>query len=409
MLTRVVVVGASLAGFSAARALRGQGYDGEITLVGAERHRPYDRPPLSKSFLAGHIPAAELALASGQEEADLALQWQLGRRAVGLDPVEGAVVLDTGQRLLADGVVVATGARARTLPGPSPAGVHTLRTLDDAEALRADLVDAERVVVVGAGFVGAEVAATLHGLGRQVTLVEALRAPLAGPLGEEMGAVCARMHADHGVRLLTGVGVDGFVTARTGGGERVTGVRLGTGEQLAADLVVVGVGAVPNVEWLAGSGLVLSGGVVTDVRCATNLESVVATGDCAASYHPCADGPLRLEHWTNALEQPAAAAATLLGAPDPRPPRSLVPYFWSDQYGSTVQFAGVGRVGDRVEVVEGDPDQGGFVAVYRRGERLVAVLARDQPQSFGRWRRDLVGTVTGRTDPRPHDPEGAPR
>ncbi|WP_435582592.1 NAD(P)/FAD-dependent oxidoreductase [Amycolatopsis thermoflava] len=376
----IAIAGASLAGLSTARALREAGFDGRVVVVGDEPHRPYDRPPLSKEFLAGTMSAAELALESDDE--DLDVDWRLGARAVALDPALRTIVLDSGERIVCDGVVLATGARARRLPGSPLAGVHTLRTLDDAIALRAELVAGARLVVIGAGFIGAEVASTARGLGLAVTVVEQQAVPLAGPLGAELGGVCVALHGEHGVELITGVGVAGLTDA-----DRVRSVHLTDGRELAADVVVVGVGAVPNTEWLAGSGLDAGRGVRTDARCATGIPSVVAVGDCAVSHNPFAGAEIRLEHWTNALEQPATAAATLLGHGQLPSPRA--PYFWSDQYGARLQFAGHRRHGDRMEVVDGDPAARRFSAVFRRGDRPVAVFAMNQPKVFGRWRREL--------------------
>lgn len=380
----VTVVGASLAGLSAARALREHGYDGRIQIVGAERHRPYDRPPLSKEFLAGAVAAADLALESAADDA-LDLHWRLGCCAVRLDPADRAVVLDTGERLTGDGVIVATGAKARQLPGPRLAGAHTLRTLDDALELRAALRPGARLVVIGAGFIGAEVASTARRLGVEVTVVEAAPTPLAGPLGEEMGTVCAALHAEHGVRLVTGA-----AGALPVGDRRVHAVRLADGTELPADVVVTGIGSVPCVDWLAGSGLKIDGGVLTDERCATAIPGVVATGDCAVAPSGYTGTLLRAEHWTHAQQQPAVAAATLLGRDQRPPPLASVPYFWSDQYGVRLQFAGHRKAGDVVEVTEGDLDSRRFVAVYRRGGRPVAVLAMNQPKPFARWRRELA-------------------
>ena len=380
-MRQVVVVGASLAGLSAARALREQGYDGTLVLVGAEPHLPYDRPPLSKAFLTGSATRADLDLLSPADDA-LELTFRLGVAATALRPGERTVVLADGSELSADAVVLATGARARTLPGlTAPLGVHTLRTVDDAVALRADLAGAASLVVVGGGFIGAEVASSARSLGLDVTVVEALGTPLAGPLGPQLGAVCAALHADHGVRLLTGTGV-----ARLVGADRVTAVELADGTTLPADVVVVGVGAQPDVEWLAGSGLELDGGIVTDASCATNLPGVVAVGDCATSYDPALGRHRRIEHWTHALQQPATAAATVLGG---SPSYTAVPYFWSEQYGRQLQLAGSHRPGDVVTVVEGSTDSRSFVATYERDGRLVAVLGLDAGGAFARWRRTL--------------------
>jgi NADPH-dependent 2,4-dienoyl-CoA reductase/sulfur reductase-like enzyme len=308
-------------------------------------------------------------------------------------------------------VVIATGARARQLPDPTGAGplrgVHTLRTLDDALALRAELVPGARLVVVGGGFIGAEIASTALELGVQVTLIEMAATALAGPLGEELGAIFAALHVTRGVQVLTGVPVDSLVPKPTDGSDgsegsegsdgfegsggfegpgRVGGVRLVDGRTLPADVVLVGIGSIPNTEWLAGSGILgagpggdLAAGVAITEGGATNLPGVVATGDCAATHSRFADRVIRYEHWTNALQHPAVAVATLLGRPAPRQSVTAgVPYFWSDQYGLRLQFAGHYHPGDVVEIVEGDVATHSFVAVYRREGRPVAVLAERQ-------------------------------
>ncbi|MCE7005012.1 FAD-dependent oxidoreductase [Kibdelosporangium philippinense] len=370
----ITVVGASLAGLSAARALRAQEFAGRIIVLGDESHEPYDRPPLSKEFLGGTASVDDISLMTPDDKI-LDLDWRLGSRAVSLDTAERAIVLDSGERIVTDGVVLATGARAREMPG-----VHTLRTLDDAVALRSAFVHGGSAVVIGAGFIGAEVASTARQLGLDVTVIETLPTPMAGPLGPEMGAACAGLHARNGVTLITGVTVSG-VTAHE--------VSLADGRKIPADIVVAGIGAIPNVEWLAGSGLVVDGGVVTDARCVTNIPQVVAVGDCASSFNDHAGAVIRLEHWTNALQQPKIAAASLLGRTSVHAARFSVPYFWSDQYGARLQFAGHRRDGDEVEVVEGSVE-GSFAAVYRRDSRPVAVLAVDQPRVFGRWRRELA-------------------
>jgi NADPH-dependent 2,4-dienoyl-CoA reductase/sulfur reductase-like enzyme len=379
----VAVVGASLAGLSAARALRAQGFDGELTVVGCELRRPYDRPPLSKEFLAGEI--GEDALALEADDDDLNAQWVLGVHATGLDPTAGAVQLDNGTTIQADGIVIATGARARTWPGSNGlAGVHVLRTVDDAVALRTDLRPGARLVVIGAGFIGAEVASTAAKLGLDVTVVEAALAPLAGPLGVQLGAAVARLHTENGTRLLCGAPVAGLI-----GTDRVTGIELADGRRLAADVVVVGIGAIPNVEWLQGSPIELANGVVCDAGGATSVPNVVAVGDCAAWHEPSVGWPHRVEHWTGAMERPAIAVATLLaggqhagGAPKP-------PYFWSDQYGRRIQFAGIAHSGDEIAFEVGTARDASFLAVYRRGGEPVAVLGVDQPKLFTRWRRQL--------------------
>jgi 3-phenylpropionate/trans-cinnamate dioxygenase ferredoxin reductase subunit len=405
----IAVVGASLAGLSAARALRTAGFAGRLIVIGEEKHDPYDRPPLSKDFLAGRQEVADLSLAIPTDAA-LDLEWRLGECATGLRATAGgyAIELDGTAAVECDAVVIATGARARQLPGGAGPhgrlrGVHTLRTLDDALALRAELVPGARLVVVGGGFIGAEIASTARELGVGVTLVELAATALAGPLGEELGAVFAALHVDRGVDLLTGVAVAGLAPSPQDP-DRVAGVRLADGRELPADVVLVGIGSIPNTEWLAGSGIVGAGpdgdlraGVLITEGGATNLPGVVATGDCAATHSRFAGRVVRYEHWTNALQHPVLAASTLLGVPVPKQSATAgVPYFWSDQYGMRLQFAGHYHPGDSVEVVEGDVATHNFVAVYRRDGQPVAVLSIGQPRVFGRWRKQLA---TGAGDP----------
>ncbi|MFD4555347.1 NAD(P)/FAD-dependent oxidoreductase [Streptomyces sp. NPDC058469] len=386
----VAVVGASLAGLSAARSLRKQGYDGRLVVIGDEPHRPYDRPPLSKEFLAGTLGEADLMLETDDE--DLRAEWLLGARAVALqvDGAERVLLLDDGREVRADGVVVATGAVARNLPGTDGlAGVHTLRTLDDARTLRDELALGGRLVVIGAGFIGAEVASTAYALGLDVTVIEAAPTPLAGPLGATMGGIVSDLHEAHGVRLLCGVGVKGL-----SGEARVDAVLLEDGRTVPADMVVVGVGARPCVEWLDGSGVELDNGVKCGADGRTSLAGVVAVGDCANWYDPRAGSHRRVEHWTGARERPDAAVAALLswGAVEAGAPRP--PYFWSDQYGVKIQFAGHAAGADSVTVEEGATGDRSFLAVYRCAGQPVAVLAMNQPRLFMRWRKQLAATAS---------------
>jgi len=391
---RVAIVGASLAGLSAARALRAQGFDGKLVIVGDESRRPYDRPPLSKGFLVGDVAEADLALESDDD--DLDADWLLGSPASRLDVACGAIELADGTRISADGVVLATGSRARRWPGGDQlAGVHVVRTVDDALALREDLRAGARLVVIGAGFVGAEVASTARTLGLEVTVVEAAPTPLAVQLGEQLGAVVSSAHTANGTTLICGVTVAGLTgehrSLRAGvGPDRVTGVDLVDGRHLPADVVVVGIGGIPNVDWLHGSGLNLGNGVLCGAGGETTIPNVVAVGDCAA-WHDEAHGVAhRVEHWTGAFERPATAVATLLAGGSHHGGAVRAPYFWSDQYGTRIQFAGATRDGDEVTVEEGSCDDRCFLAAYRRDDRLVAVLAVDQPRSFARWRRQLA-------------------
>ncbi|MFF3349909.1 NAD(P)/FAD-dependent oxidoreductase [Streptomyces sp. NPDC002779] len=381
----VTVVGASLAGLYAARELRAQGFDGRLVIVGDESHRPYDRPPLSKDFLTGRIDEDRLALTDAEETAELDAEWRLSTRARGLDVRGRAVLLDNGRTVSTDGVVIATGASPRRLPGAELAGVHTLRTLDDARTLREELTQGpRRVVVIGGGFIGAETASSCAALGHTVTVVEAASLPLVPQLGVEMAAVCAALHRRGGVELVTATGVAGLT-----GIAAVSGVALADGRDLPADVVIVGIGAVPNTAWLAGSTLAFQDGVLCDDGCMTALPQVVAVGDVARV------GGHRAEHWTSATEQPRVAVANLLAGHTSRTVRSL-PYFWSDQYGARIQFAGHRRDGDTVRIAEGAlsdgaPAEGGFLAVYERDGRTTAVLAVDRPRPFMRLRRELGG------------------
>jgi NADPH-dependent 2,4-dienoyl-CoA reductase/sulfur reductase-like enzyme len=267
------------------------------------------------------------------------------------------------------------------------AGVHVLRTLDDALGLRVDLVPGSRLVVIGAGFIGAEVASTARALGLEVAVVEAMTTPLAGPLGAEMGAVVSGLHDDHGVRLLCGTGVSRLV-----GRDRVEAVELADGTVLPADVVVVGIGAAPNIEWLTGSGLALGNGVECDSEGRTNIPGVIAVGDCASWHDPRLGRAHRVEHWTGALERPATAVSSLLHGPAGEPDltkTTSTPYFWSDQYDVRIQFAGHAAGADSVTVEGGSVEHRSLLAIYRRGEVPVAVLAMNQPRLFGRWRRQL--------------------
>ncbi len=382
-LRSVTVVGASLAGHATAKALRRQGFAGSVTVIGDENARPYDRPPLSKDFLTGRVAEADLALEPADEE--LGAEWILGVRAVALDPATHTVTLSDGRRVISDAVVIATGSTARRMTG-APHGVHTVRTLADAAGLRTALRPGVRLAVIGAGFIGAEIASTAHGMGVQVTVVEAAATPLAGPLGAEMGRVVAGLHERHGVRLLCGVPVAGLL-----GTDHVSGILLADGTEIPADVVVAGIGATPAIEWLAGSGLDLSappaGGVVCDAVGATGAPGVYAVGDCSAWYDDVRGRHHRIEHWTDSRDRPAILVAAMLGRPSPAPLRA--PYFWSDQYGVKIQFAGR-REGDEVVTVEaGGAETDDLLAVYRRDGLPVAVLGLNQPKLFTRWRKLL--------------------
>jgi 3-phenylpropionate/trans-cinnamate dioxygenase ferredoxin reductase subunit len=379
----VVVVGGSLAGLRAAEELRHRGFDGRLTVVGDEEHRPYDRPPLSKQVLAGSWDLDRIELTVGGEGGldGLDVDWRLGTRATGLDPAGRRVTLAGGEDVPYDGLVIATGARPRALPGTGQlAGVHTLRTLDDCLAVRADLdAGAGRVVVVGAGFIGSEVAATCRGRGCEVTVLEALPVPLGRALGDEMGSAMGDLHRDHGVAVRLGVGVAGIE-----GAGRVERVRLADDTVVEADLVVVGIGVTPNTGWLEGSGLALDDGVVCDATTRA-APGIVAAGDVARWPSHRFGELMRVEHWDNAIAMGEHAARRLLedlagGAASPGEPYDPVPWFWSDQYDRKIQLAGRSADADEVRVVDGSVDERRFVALYRRGDRLIGALAMNRPR-----------------------------
>jgi NADPH-dependent 2,4-dienoyl-CoA reductase/sulfur reductase-like enzyme len=390
-LSSVLVVGASLAGHATARALRLQGFDGRITLVGEEAERPYDRPPLSKEYLAGTLNEEHLRLEPKRES--LAADWILGVKAVALDPRTRTVSLSDGRSISGSAVFVATGSTPRRM-GPPLNGVHTLRSLADARRLRADLATGARLVVVGAGFIGAEVASTAHQLGVQVRVVETDQTPLFRPLGLEVGRAVAGLHAAHGVPLECGVAVSGLI-----GDDRVEGVALADGRLIPADLVLVAIGAAPAVDWLRGSGLELSNGVVCDSRGATAAPGIWAVGDCSAWYDAAIGRPYRVEHWTDSRERPALAVRALLeghvaGAAPALPLKA--PYFWSDQYGVRIQFAGHRLDSDRLVIEDGTAQEANLMATWRRDGAVVAALGLNQMRAFTRIRKGL-GRVAATT------------
>lgn len=378
----IVIVGASLAGLRAAETLRRQGFDGRLTLIGDELYAPYDRPPLSKGFTGGTVKPEGIVL---RQSPGLDARWLLGRRAAGLDAERHEVRLEGGETVGYDGLVVATGATPRRLPGmPDHApGLHVLRTLDDAVALRAELRPGARVLIVGAGFIGAELASTCRDLGLEVTVVTPL--PMMVTALGRLSESAAKRARRHGVRLVEGVAVSGVEVD-----ERVRGVRLESGESVEADVVVVAVGVVPCTEWLAGSGAELGDGVICDETLAVRgVNDAVAAGDVARWPHPALEGGLlRLEHWTNAAEQAAAAATRLLKGPGRR--CAPVPSFWSDQFGVRLQGVGLPGLADEVVLVDGDASGDRFVAEFRRDGELVGAVCAGSVKALLPYRRQLV-------------------
>ena len=379
----LAIVGSSLAGLSAARAARAEGFEGRLVMIGDEVHRPYDRPPLSKDFLAGKVGEESLSLEDSAE--DLSAEWLLGQRAVALDPSARAVVLTDGRRIEADGVVVATGSAARKLGEfEGLDNVHTLRTVDDARHLREELLPGARLLVIGAGLIGAEVASTARSAGVEVTVLGGASVPLGRSIGAQMGEVLAGLHGANGVELVQGVAITGVRAEAS----RLRSVELSDGRVLEADAVLIAVGGVAVTEWLEGSGVRLADGVVCDDHGRTSVPGVVAVGDCAAWRDRHLGRVQRHGHWNAALSQPARAVKALLGSPDPEP-HGTVPYFWSDQYGIRIQFSGHAELADRIEIEAGDPATHSFLAAYYRGEDPVGLLSSGQPRLFAKRRRDV--------------------
>ncbi|WP_330286127.1 NAD(P)/FAD-dependent oxidoreductase [Streptomyces sp. NBC_00576] len=388
-MNRIALVGASAGGLATAEALRRAGHRGGITLVGDEPHLPYDRPPLSKQFLKGEWELDRLALRPRADIDELDLDLRLGVRATRLDAAARTISLSDGTRLSYEALVVATGVRARPLPGTDGvAGVHTLRTRADAVALKARLRAGRRLVIVGAGFLGAEVAAVARGLGVEVTLLEADPVPMAQAVGEQAGRFLSRLHSYHGVRLLTGVTVAEVISV---GGEAV-GVELADGRVLPSDDVLVTIGSVPNTEWLADSGLTLGGGLMCDQYSAA-APGVYGVGDVACWHNPLFDTAMRVEHRTNAGEQALTVAHNLLNPHAPRP-FAPVPYFWSDQYDTRIQAYGYLRDHDEALVLDSDVTGRRLLVAYRRGDRLTGVLAVGKAPKALRAYRALIASGT---------------
>ncbi|NNN29294.1 FAD-dependent oxidoreductase [Streptomyces sp. S3(2020)] len=382
----VLVVGASASGLTTAEALRRKGYEGRITVLGDEPHAPYDRPPLSKQVLSGAWEPDRAALRTQDLLDGLDAEFVLGDPAVSLDTANRTVRTGSGRELTADAVVIATGVRPRTLPGQAGlSGVHVLRTLDDSLALREELLGAARLVVVGEGVLGSEIAATARTLGLDVTLTGPLAAPMALQVGPLVSGALGELHTERGVRLRLGTGVEGFTSAAG----RVTGVRLSTGEELPADVVVVAIGAVPATDWLVDSGLELDNGVVCDSRCRAE-EGVYAVGDVARWHHEHLGRLIRLENRTNVTEQAAAVAAGILGDERPYTP---VPYFWTDQFDAKLQVHGFLPADAEVDVVEGELAARRFVVRYRSEGLVTGVLGWNMPKQTRLRRQEVVDAL----------------
>jgi NADPH-dependent 2,4-dienoyl-CoA reductase/sulfur reductase-like enzyme len=388
VLNEIVVVGASLGGVRAVEALRREGFTGSVTLIGDEPHfPPYDRPPLSKEVLSGEwdVERARLRI-----DPELEVELALGSPAAHLDLEDKQVTTADGSRFGFDGLVIATGASPRWLPlvDPGLKGVFVLRSVDESLALREALDQARRVIVIGAGWIGGEVAAACRARVLDVTVVETMPAPMSRSLGEHLGMWAAELHRANGVDMRLGVAPVRILSA----GNRVVGVELADGSELSCDVLVVAVGVTPNVEWLEGTGFDLDNGVLCDASGeVVGGAGVVAIGDVARWYNPLFSRDLRVEHWSNAVEQADWAARTLLAGPGGGLPFSTVPYFWSDQYGKKIQYVGI--IGEFAGVVEGALDGEKFVAIFTSGDQLVGALCVNSQSRMIRYRRLIAAGV----------------
>jgi NADPH-dependent 2,4-dienoyl-CoA reductase/sulfur reductase-like enzyme len=383
-MRRMVIVGGGLAGHRAAQAARREGFDGELIIVGDEEHRPYDRPPLSKQLLAGSMEHTETFYASD----DLDVEWALGEPAIGLDTDRQVIKFGGREDLEYDGLVLATGRRAREWPDlPELDGFFTLRSLDDTRALRQAIRPETKVAIVGAGFIGCEVAATLRGLGvEDVTMIDIAEYPMP-VLGPEVGQRAVTMHEQHGVRLRMGTSVAMFE-----GDGRVKAVRLEDGEQIEADVVLLALGSLPNTEWLEGSGLQLEKGAVRvdDYCIALGTDNVAAAGDIALYPHPGSPGePICIEHWSNARDMGAAAAKNLLHDPSSREVFVAVPTFWSDQYDVKIKSAGLLQLADSYEVVDEDTEKPRLVVEAKREGELIGAVVFNKNRTIIEYQRRL--------------------
>ncbi len=376
---RVVVVGASVAGVSAAEAVRETGFEGEVVLLGAERHLPYDRPPLSKQLLSGAWSADQIGLLPKVRYAELDIDLQLGAIATGVDVTARTLRLEAGGSLTFDGLIVATGAHPRLPPFMRRLeGVHLLRTLDDSLALRSALLGRPRVAMIGAGFIGSEVAATARSMGCEVTVLEALSSPMVQAVGLTVGKRLARLHAERGVAVLCNARVAALV-----GDHVVQAVLLEDGRRIAADLVVIGTGVAPATGWLQGSGVIISDGLVCDENCCAG-PNVYTAGD-VARWTSASRAQMRVEHWTNAVEQGRYAGLNLIASLRGEEQKTYAPthYFWSEQYRHKVQF--VGSSSSLAEVLPSENGQ--LVVLYAREGALTGALTLDGPRLIAMLRR----------------------
>jgi 3-phenylpropionate/trans-cinnamate dioxygenase ferredoxin reductase component len=377
----LVIVGANLAGGEAAATLRQEGFDGRVVLIGAEPRAPYERPPLSKEYLRGEFAFEQALVRPPTFYDENSIETRFGIRATGVHAAEQVVELEGGERLPYDKLLIATGGRNRRfpIPGLDLDGVYDLRTVDDCDRIRAESTPGRRAVVVGMGFIGSEVAASLRQLGVDVVVVERDSVPLRRVLGEEVGRVMEGIHRDHRATLI----FEDTVAAFEGERGHVGRVRTGHGRLIECDFVVMGLGIEPVTELLADTGAEIDNGIVVDEYCRTGVEGIYAAGDVANHYHPVFDRRIRVEHWQNALKQGPAAARSMLGKGDPY---DEIPWFWSDQYDSNLQYAGFHTEWDEL-VVRGSMEERNFVAFYRKSERVLAAVSVNRGKDLRRSMR----------------------
>jgi len=380
-----VIIGAGLAGASAAIALREADEAGGIVLIGEEPALPYERPPLSKSYLRGDTPFENARLRPLSFYEDYGIQTTLGMRAVRIDPAAKCVVMEDQRRVPFDALLIATGARNRAIdiPGGNLPGIYNLRTVGDADSIHSEAIAGRRAVVVGMGFIGAEVAASLRQMGVEVTAIDPSATPLFRVLGEQVGGTIADLHHAHGVKMLFNDRVAAFE-----GTDRVTGVTTVGGIHLECDFAVVGIGVVPNTEVAANAGIQVDNGIVVNEYCQTNVSGIFAAGDVANHYHPVFQRHIRVEHWQNAAKQGSIAARNMLGE---HAPYDDIPWFWSDQYDVNIQYAGFHTTWDQL-IVRGRMDSGSYLACYLSNNRIDAVVGFNR----GRDVRRLLPIIKAR-------------
>jgi 3-phenylpropionate/trans-cinnamate dioxygenase ferredoxin reductase subunit len=373
----LVIVGASLAGGSAAATLRQEGFEGRVILSGAEPQPPYERPPLSKEYLRGESPFENALVQTADFYGEHGIETQFGVRATRVDATEKTLELDGKERIAYDGLLIATGGRNRqlTIPGLDLEGVYQLRTVADCNRIREEIFPGRKAVVVGMGFIGSEVAASLRQSGVEVAVVDRNKVPLRRVLGEEVGRVIEGVHRDHGTELT----FEDTVAAIEGAG-RVERVTTQHGRHIECDFVVVGLGVEPVTELLAGTGVEIDNGIVVDEYCRTGVEGIYAAGDVANHYHPVFGRHIRVEHWQNALRQGSAAARSMLGKGESY---EEIPWFWSDQYELNLQYAGLHTDWDEL-VVRGSMEERNFVDFYRKDGRALAVVAINRGRDLRR-------------------------